>query len=161
MPLGGEQNNRVLTLSQPVKAFAAKYQNAVPTVAEISAIIPHLQALHTKLITAEVDGVHKRQRDAGWGHLADACASVVKLDEWLCESHGSNFIRAVLLEASDYPDDYRAFGKPQRRFCKHRLSTQIINVNNDGWSQVETASTFTFSLVILCRRKTTERIKLC
>jgi hypothetical protein len=104
VPLGEEPNNRVLTLSQPVKAFAAKYQNSVPTVAEASAVIPHLQTLHTKLITAEVDGVHERQRDAGWGHLADACASVVKLDEWLCESDDSNFIKAVLLEASDYPD---------------------------------------------------------
>lgn len=104
VPVDEEQNRRILDLSQPAKAFAAKYQNATPTPEEVASIIPHLRSLHQALTAAEVDGVHELQSDAGWGDLADACASVVKLEEWACGSEEGEFVKAVLLESSLHPE---------------------------------------------------------
>lgn len=104
VPVAEEHNRRILNLSQPAKAFAAKHQNEPPTSEEVTAIIPHLRSLHKALTTAEADGVHQLQRDTGWGDLADACASAVKLEEWSCGSEDGEFIKAVLLEASLYPE---------------------------------------------------------
>jgi hypothetical protein len=104
VPVDEERNRRILDLSQPAKAFATKYQNEPPTSEEVTAIVPHLRSLHEALTTAEADGVHQRQRDTGWGDLANACASVAKLEEWSCESVDGGFIKAVLLEASLYPE---------------------------------------------------------
>jgi len=104
VPVGEEQNRRVHTLSQPAKAFAAKHQNATPTFEEVTAIVPDLRSLHKALTTAKADGVHQRQRDTGWGDLADACASAAKVEEWSCGSEDAEFIKGVLLEASFYPD---------------------------------------------------------
>jgi hypothetical protein len=117
VPVDEGQNRRVLGLSQPAKAFAAKYQNESPTSEEAAAIIPHLRSLHEALTNAEADGVHQRQRDTGWGDLANACAAVAKLEEWSCESEDGQFIKAVLLEASLYPEpeprheDYEHFDR--------------------------------------------------
>jgi hypothetical protein len=104
VPVDEEQNRRVRELSQPAKAFAAKYQNETPTSEEVTAIIPHLRSLHEALTTAEADGVHEQQLDVGWGDLANACAAVAKLEELSCGSEDGEFIKAVLLEASLYPE---------------------------------------------------------
>jgi hypothetical protein len=104
VPVDEEQNRRILNLSQPAKEFAARYQNETPTFEEVATIILHLRSLHEALTTAEAEGVHVRQRDAGWGDLADACAAAAKLDELSCRSVDGDFIKAVLLEASLYPE---------------------------------------------------------
>jgi hypothetical protein len=104
VPVDEEQNRRILNLSQPAKAFAAKYQNTTPTSEEVAAIIPHLRSLHLALTAPEADSVHELQSDKGWGDLADACASVVKLEEWACGSEDGEFVKAVLLEASRHPE---------------------------------------------------------
>jgi hypothetical protein len=104
VPVDEVQNRRILDLSQPAKAFAAKHQNESPTSEEVAAIIPHLRSLHQALTAAEAEGVHELQSDSGWSDLADACASVVKLDEWACGSEDGEFIKSVLLEASLHPD---------------------------------------------------------
>lgn len=127
VPVDEEQNRRVLTLSQPAKTFAAKHQNAPPTSEEVAAIIPHLRSLYEALTSAEADGVHQRQRDTGWGDLADACASAVKVEGWSCGTEDSEFVKAVILEASlyaepaptaesyDHFDEHPSWGAPAAR----------------------------------------------
>lgn len=127
VPIEEEQNRHVLNLSQPAKTFAAKHQNASPSSEEVAAVMPHLRSLYKALTTAEADGVHQRQRDTGWGDLADACAAVVKAEDWSCEREDGEFIKAVLLEASlyheptpspenyDHFDEHPSWGAPAAR----------------------------------------------
>lgn len=104
VPVDEEQNRRLMTFVEPVKAFAAKYLNTVPTSDEVEQMLPPIRALHHMLQTAEADDVHQLQRNLAWGYLAEACESASKTEEFSCETEGGSFIRDVLLEATNHPE---------------------------------------------------------
>jgi hypothetical protein len=99
-----EKNRRILTLSKPAGDFGSKHRNSAPTREELTQVMPSLRTLHGALMTAEVDGVHERQRDVAWGHLSEACRAAVEVNGFSCGSDDESFIRAVLLEAGAYAD---------------------------------------------------------
>lgn len=100
VPIEAEANRKIRDLERPVKEFANKYLNSVPTVEEVAAVLPALQTLRTALHRADADGVHPKQRDHAWGYLTAACARIAKMEELSCEDEPGAFTRAVLLEAS-------------------------------------------------------------
>lgn len=122
-----DQNRRTRALAAPAKDFGSKHRNTAPTREEVDQVTPSLRALHGALRTAEADGVHERQRDMAWGHLAEACRAAVEVDKFSCENDGDSFVRSVLLEAAAYPDppprpesdkhfdDHPSWGSPAAR----------------------------------------------
>jgi hypothetical protein len=99
-----ERSRRVLALSAPAKEFAANHLNTAPTREEVDQVMPALRTLRNALETAETDGVHKRQCDMVWGHLAEACRATVELENFSCGTEDGSFVRSVLVEAAAYPD---------------------------------------------------------
>jgi hypothetical protein len=69
-----EANRKILSLEEPVKAFAQRYANSVPELAESETVLSALKALRSGL--DEVEGADPKQRDYAWGVLARACASI-------------------------------------------------------------------------------------
>lgn len=104
--LEDEENRRIFELSQPAKIFAAKHQNNEPTVEEVVSVIPHLRSLYQALTADKAISLHESQRNMAWEYLADACASVVELESWSCETEDAGFIKNVLLECAAYPDPF-------------------------------------------------------
>lgn len=99
-----EPNIRIRDLEQPVKEYADKHMNSLPAQEEMGTVLPALQALRTALSRAEGDGVHPKQQEYAWGHLAAACACIAKADDLSCEGAVGALARTVLLEASHHSD---------------------------------------------------------
>ncbi|NLG80266.1 MAG: hypothetical protein GX492_10685 [Firmicutes bacterium] len=95
-----EANQKIRDLQQPVKEFADKHLNSVPTPAEVTAVLPALQALREALFHADADGVHPNERDYAWGHLAAACSRIARVDELSFTEDARRFVKTVLIEAS-------------------------------------------------------------
>ncbi len=100
VPVDAEANRRLRELEQPVKDFADRHLNSVPTPDEVAGVLPALEALQAALSRADADGVDSRQRDYAWGHLAASCARVARLRPLSCADRMGGVARAVLLEAS-------------------------------------------------------------
>lgn len=100
VPLEEQSNQRVLTLMRPVKDFAAIHQNSIPTIDDVQAILPALEALRQALATADADGVHPAQADRAWGHLAEAAEVISRRDDLSCRERVGSWVRQVLLEAA-------------------------------------------------------------
>lgn len=125
VPVEAEANRRIRELEQPVKEFADRHLNSVPSLQESTDVLPALRALHEALSRADADGVHPKQRDHAWDHLAAACARIARTDG-IADQLGT-FVRDILLEASRHPEpthhpeydaqfDERPFwGKPAAR----------------------------------------------
>ncbi len=105
VPVDAEQNRRILTLSEPARTFAEQDLNAAPTQSAVDAVLPALQQLHGALAHAEETGVHAKQQENAWRHLAAACSCIAKSNELSCDSSAGDFARLVLVEASrsEYP----------------------------------------------------------
>ncbi len=104
VPLEAEPNRRIRNLEQPVKEFEGKHLNSVPTLEEVVAVLPALQALCTALSRAEAEGVHPKQSDYAWGHLAGACGRIARAEGLSCGDAAGAFAEAVLLEASRHAE---------------------------------------------------------
>ncbi|MBC7292731.1 MAG: hypothetical protein H5T84_01265, partial [Thermoleophilia bacterium] len=114
-------------LERPVKEFADKHLNSMPTLAEATSLLPGLRALHEALGRANADGVHLKQRDYAWGILAAACARIARADGLSCREEPGTFTKAVLLEASRHQepahdprydaqfDEHPSWGSPAAR----------------------------------------------
>lgn len=99
VPVDAGANRKIRELEGPVKGFADKHLNSVPTREEVNGVLPALRALHQALSRAD-DGVHPMQRDYAWGHLAAACACIARTDGISCAAEPGSFVKHVLLEAS-------------------------------------------------------------
>jgi hypothetical protein len=104
VPVDAEPNRVIRELEQPVREFADRHLNSVPSRAELEELLPALQALRGALARAGQDGVHPKQRDHAWGVLAEACARAERLEDLSCAGVRGSLVRAVLLEASVHPD---------------------------------------------------------
>lgn len=104
VPVGAEANRRIRDLERPLKEFADKHLNSVPTAEEVQAYIPRLEALRAALGRAEAEGVHAKQRDYAWGTLAAACGRVARGEGLSCADSAGARVLAVLLETSQHPD---------------------------------------------------------
>jgi len=127
VPVDAEPNQRVREFERPVKEFADRYLNSVPTLEEVVAIFPALQILGEALSNSEVDGVHPKQCDYAWGILTAACARAARCDELSCEEGAGGFVKEILLRASLHPnpvhhpdsdaqfDEFPSWGSPSAR----------------------------------------------
>jgi len=97
-------NRRIRELEQPIRTFADKHLNTIPTSKEIADILPDLRALCKALSRADADGVHPKQRDYAWGVLAAACERIARSDSASSDRIVKEFVKTVLLEASRYPE---------------------------------------------------------
>jgi signal recognition particle GTPase len=92
-------------LRVPVKEFSRCHLNSSPNKSDAENILTDLQALHQALKTAEIDGVHPKQSDYdAWGELAEACKCIIKVKTLNCQTGIGEFIKQVLLEASEHPE---------------------------------------------------------
>ncbi|MEW6107439.1 MAG: hypothetical protein AB1563_13965, partial [Bacillota bacterium] len=122
-----EANQKIRDLEQPVKEFADKHLNSVPTPEEVAAVLPAVQVLWEALSHADADGVHPKERDYAWGHLAAGCSRIARVDELSCIEDAGRFVKTVLLEASynaepihdpEYDaqfDEFPSWGSPAAR----------------------------------------------
>jgi hypothetical protein len=99
-----EANQKIRALEEPVKTFTDKHLSSVPTLEEVSLVLPALQTLHLALSQADVDGAHPKQQDYAWDCLIQACSRIVKIEGFSCDSPIGVFARTILLEASHYPE---------------------------------------------------------
>ncbi len=100
VPVDAGPNRRVRELAAPAKEFAGTFSNETPGEEALADVLPHMRRLHVALATADSDGVHERQSEYAWGHLAGACASIAKMKDLRCDEDAGAFVRDVLLEAS-------------------------------------------------------------
>ncbi|MGD0232000.1 MAG: hypothetical protein ABSC19_16870 [Syntrophorhabdales bacterium] len=127
VPIEAEANRKIRELGSPVKEFAEKHLNSLPTLDEAENVFPALRALRDALARSEVDGVHEKQRGYVWAHLVEACARIAGIELLTLESPLGLFVNGVLLEASrsaepapdpDHDaqfDDYPSWGGPAPR----------------------------------------------
>ncbi len=127
VPVDAEPNRRIRELEQPVKEFADRHLNSIPTLQEAISILPALRNLREALSRAEEDGVDPRQRDYAWGTLAAACARIARAEGLSCGQELGTFVRTVLLQASRHPkpahdpqydgqfDEHPSWGSPAPR----------------------------------------------
>ena len=104
VPVEADANRRIQALEQPVREFVERHQHSSPTAQDIEGVLPALRSLRGALSTADVDGVHPKQRDYAWGRLADACERIAVYESLPCEDEAGAFAKAVLLEAAQHPD---------------------------------------------------------
>lgn len=103
--VGTEPNRRILELERPVKEFADKHLNSAPTLVEVTAVLPALQALREAVSLADSNGAHPKNYVYAWGTLAAACARIAGTADGLsCEEGTGSFVREVLLEVSRHPE---------------------------------------------------------
>lgn len=100
VPIMDEANLTIRRLEAPIEEFLKKDLRSEAATEELAVMFPALQALQGALQRANEDGVHPRQSDYAWGHLATACVKIAGLDEVLCRGQIGVFMRQVLLEAS-------------------------------------------------------------
>lgn len=114
VPIEAEANRKIRVLECPVKEFADKHLNLDPTPEDVTDVLPFLRELHKALSSADADGVHPKQRDYAWGHLAAACAHVATTDRLSHDNELGALVRGVLLEASFYTEPtYRSENNAQ------------------------------------------------
>ncbi len=86
VPVEGEANKKIRELERPVKEFADKHLNSPPTAEEVTDVLPALRELHMRGLRADAEGVHPKQRDHGWHHLASACARIARTEKLSCDN---------------------------------------------------------------------------
>ncbi|MCK6207731.1 hypothetical protein KZX50_20020 [Bacillus infantis] len=104
VPIDDVVNSRIQELESPVALFSSNFQNARPSLEDVREILPKLHELWKALSTAEADGIHPKQKEYGWGSLAEACASATKCTDLTCDEELSSFLVTVLREASQCPE---------------------------------------------------------
>jgi hypothetical protein len=129
VPVNAEPNRTIRGLADPAQQFARRYENSTPPSEEIAAILPALESLRQALSRSEAEGVHQKQSDHAWGHLAEACSCVAKAEMSCGDGAIGVFTRDVLLEASLHPDpiarpelnwqfdEHPSWGKPSVRIA--------------------------------------------
>lgn len=120
VPVDAEPNRNIQELEQPIKQFADKHLNSVPTLQEANALLPALQALHKALRKAVADGVHPKQSNYAYGYLAAACARIARTEGLSCAGGLGAFVRDSLLETSSHPEPTH-HPEDDARFDEHPL----------------------------------------
>ena len=100
VPVDEEPNKRLREVEAPVKEFARVHVNEVPSSRVVAEVLPQMRRLYTALRSAEADGVHDVQADYAWGSLAEASASIAKMEGLCCHDGVGQFVCTVLLKAS-------------------------------------------------------------
>jgi signal recognition particle GTPase len=101
VPVETEANKRIRELELPIKEFVDKHMNSVPTLSEVTDLSSPIQALYEALSFADANGVHPKQRDYGWGKLAEACARISRINELSQKIPVARLTKIILLEASN------------------------------------------------------------
>ena len=126
VPVEAECNRLIEELSGPVRQFASNH-SITPTAEEATTMLAPLQELREKLMTAESDGVHAEQANHGWGHLAEACERITRIETLSCDDGIGALTRDILLEAANHPiplpnpksdrqfDEHPSWGGPSAR----------------------------------------------
>jgi hypothetical protein len=127
VPLEAECNRRVEELCTPVRQFASSHLNSTPTTDEAEAMLSPLQELHDKLRTAGNDGVHIELANQAWGHLAEACERIARVETLSCDHGVGALAKDILLEAAKHSiplpnpesnaqfDEFPSWGGPSAR----------------------------------------------
>lgn len=100
VPVETEGNRKIRDLEQPVTEFVDKHRNSMLSSEEIATVLPVLRALQMALSRADIDGVHPKQQDYAWAHLAAACHWIARQKELSCRDVAGAFTQAILMEAS-------------------------------------------------------------
>lgn len=103
VPVESEPNRAIRVLYKPAAEFASKHLNSVPAREEALKLLAPLKSLRAALSTAEKDGVHPKQQDQAWTHLAAAAEVFAKIEEITSEDELLAFTQEVLLVASASP----------------------------------------------------------
>ena len=74
VPVDAKENRRIRDLQLPIREFARKHLNSVPTREDSSALLSNLRDLYTAISTAEESGVHPKQQEHAFDSLVAACA---------------------------------------------------------------------------------------
>lgn len=97
-----EPNRRIRALEAPVKDFAEKNLNGTPTAELVKSIVPAVRTLREALLTAERDGVDKRQADHATHYLVAVAGRIARTD--LEASPDGDLVRDILLDGSVHPE---------------------------------------------------------
>lgn len=100
VPVDAVPNRRIHDLMEPVEAFADLPKDKC-SLTDIERVLPTLATLYDSLLTADKDGVHPRQRDAGWAHFAEACQKIVEWGEIDAHLDLLREMRVYLVSASE------------------------------------------------------------
>lgn len=103
VPVEAEPNRAIRALCKPAAEFASKHLNDVPAREEALKLLAPLKSLRAALSTAERDGVHSKQQDQAWTHLAAAAEVFAKIEELTSADELLAFTQEVLLDASASP----------------------------------------------------------
>ena len=79
VPVEAEPNRRIRRLETPVKEFALKHSNSIPTLEQSADLLACLKALHDHL-SGEVDSIDSNLLLQAWDSLTEACACVATTD---------------------------------------------------------------------------------
>ena len=99
--MDSEESTQLSALLTPVKEFAEKHLNSVPTAEEAHAITPALVALRDCLDTSSA---HQLHQGSAWGYFAQAARAISKQSDLDCEDNTRTVALAILLAAADSPD---------------------------------------------------------
>lgn len=120
-----EPNRRLRMLEAPVKEFAEKNLNGIPTAELVNSIVPAVRTLREALLTAERDGVAKPQADHAMHYLVAAAARIARTD--LETSAEGDLVKGILLDGALHPepehhpeydsqfDEHPSWGSPAAR----------------------------------------------
>ena len=97
-----EPNRRLRTLEAPVKEFAEKNLNGVPTAEQIKSIVPDMRELREALLAAKRDGVARQQADHATHYLVAVAARIARTD--LKASSEGDLARDILLDGAVHPE---------------------------------------------------------
>jgi len=96
-----EPNKRIREIAAPVETFIGRSSNAVPSLDELDEIMPQLRRLRRAIDESEPQGVDRKQRDACYGTLIQACATACKAKNLDRRTKELQFLAEQLLQASN------------------------------------------------------------
>jgi hypothetical protein len=124
VPVQEPANQHLISLIDALRSFCGTHTNDAPTPEQVGEVLPVLLRLREALRTAEMDGVHPKQRDYAWGYLVEASARVARQSRLSPQDESGSLIRGILLDAaaqcepqevlqtSDSFDEFPSWGSP-------------------------------------------------
>lgn len=101
--IGADPNRRIRELEAPVKEFAEKNLNGIPSADLVKEILPAESALRKALLTAETDGVAQKQANHAMHYLVAVAARIARADIKEATPDG-DLVRDILLDGTKHPE---------------------------------------------------------
>jgi len=136
-----DPNKRIREITAPVETFIGKFSNDRPSLDDLDTVLPRLRSLGKALSEAEQQGVDRKQRDACYGTLIQACATACKAEDLDQRGREAKFLSEQLLQASD--DEAPHFNK----------EVEETFDNNPQWGSSTPRIEAAEGLMYLCRHE--------